>query len=222
MRVVTGSCVCLQACVSACDVSAGTIIIKCVLVDTLCGRVCVSKLYMTSLQMEELQFTFQPMTTSGWHTPSLKSRPLTSVPYLKGHTFPHLASFLPSFLPLFLSSYLPLPCCPTVSRIPRTPPFFCNPAQLVGEQDEHGPDVWEDEHGGTTLPSDLSPGSAEKQSQKLASCVSPWEVLTMWLKSWHCCFREQSQFKLDKDGEFLKETLILHLMFQRKGVEFLN
>lgn len=66
--------------------------------------------------MEELWIIFQPITSSSWHTPSLKPRPHTAVPILKGCTFPYLASFLCSFLPLFSSSHLPLPCCPTVSR----------------------------------------------------------------------------------------------------------
>lgn len=114
-----------------------------------------------------------------------------------------LPSFLPSFVLVLLSSSPLLPY--SQQKIPENPFFFCNPAQLVGEQgDEHGPDVWDDERGRTSLPSDLSPGSAEKQRQKLAWCVSPWEVLTMWLKSWGCSFREQIQFKLDKDGDFLK------------------
>lgn len=85
-RVVTGSCVCLhsrQACVFACDVSAGTSIIKWALLlppppvtwqvfwSVQCVRTtCALKVFPSEpahdfSQMESLPFAFQPITASG-------------------------------------------------------------------------------------------------------------------------------------------------------------
>lgn len=143
--------------------------------------------------MEERQFTFQPMTSLLLtHTP-LKPRPLTSVPNLIGHTFPHLASILPSFV-----------ICPFVffapaAENPRKPPFLTlhdSAHAWLSEQVCMNMDqmfrrwAWTDNRP-------LWPVSrlcGKKKRQKFALLyVSPQ-------KCWCRCFREQIQFNLDNGG----------------------
>lgn len=135
--VVTGSCVCLhprQACVFACDVSAGTNIVKWVLLLLLphvslqvcrfqvfdgCQHcVCVllpmfpSELHMTAPPPPEgLPFALQPITVSRWPHTLPGARPTHLCPRHSRPFFSLISTLLPS---LFLC--LSLPIVPVFAR----------------------------------------------------------------------------------------------------------